>query len=286
MGPWNRLSEGLQALLTPTDWPAALVERFGGTAAVRLRAHAVALSGASAPGVALRVAFASDLHAGPYTSAAALRQAAEALAAAAPDVLLLGGDYVAVRASYVDRLVPLLAEIPAPLGRFAVLGNHDHWAGSGHIVDALERGGIEVLVNRSVRLPAPFEAVHVCGLDDHLSGFPDAEAALADAAGTRLVLMHSPSGLLDLGARPFALALAGHTHGGQIALPGGRPVVVPGGRLSRRYAGGQYDLGRGRTLLVSRGVGQSTVPLRWNAAPEVHLLIVGGPTVDATDGAR
>jgi predicted MPP superfamily phosphohydrolase len=260
-----------------------LVERLGWTPELRVRRHDVVLDAAPDSAPALRVAFASDFHAGPYTSHRVLQHAVRAVVAAEPDVLLLGGDYVAVRARYIDRLAGLLAEVPAPAGRFAVLGNHDHYAGSRVIINALERAGIEVLVNRSVRLPPPHEAVRVCGLDDHLTGYPDAAEALDDPAGpasdvgVRLVLMHAPSGLLDLGARPFALALAGHTHGGQIALPGGRPLLVPGGRLSRRYHAGDYELGEGRRLLVSRGVGQSTVPFRWNAPPEVHLLNLCAP---------
>ncbi len=93
---------------------------------------------------------------------------------------------------------------------------------------------------------------------------------------TRIVLMHSPDGIAMLGDRPFDLALAGHTHGGQIALPGGRPLIVPGRPLNRTYARGRFDVdGTGaRTLLVSRGIGTSAVPVRLFAAPEVHLCLI------------
>jgi predicted MPP superfamily phosphohydrolase len=81
--------------------------------------------------------------------------------------------------------------------------------------------------------------------------------------------MHAPSGLLDLGEERFDLALCGHTHGGQLALPGGVPLIVPHGRLSRRYARGRFSIGKDRTLVVSVGVGCVVLPLRLFADPEI-----------------
>jgi hypothetical protein len=93
------------------------------------------------------------------------------------------------------------------------------------------------------------------------------------AEGTRVVLMHSPDGVRAIGDRAFHLALCGHTHGGQVRLPWGPPLIVPRGRLSRRYASGRFELGA-RTLLVSHGVGCSGVPVRTFAPPEVHLCLI------------
>ncbi len=270
-GRGRRLWERLQELLTPTDWPARLVERLGASTSVALREHAELRAFGAWPGRQLRIAFGSDFHAGPTTSERILDAAAEALDSTNPDVLLLGGDFVSINARYIDRVSRRLGAITAPAGRFAVLGNHDHWAGSRTIIRALERAGIEVLLNTNRRLPAPFDHVSICGIDDHLTGYPDAERAFADAGPVRLLLMHAPSGLLDVGEHPFAVAFAGHTHGGQIALPNGYPLYVPGGLLSRQYCAGCFDLPSGRTMLVSRGVGSSTVPFRWNSPAEVHL---------------
>jgi predicted MPP superfamily phosphohydrolase len=83
--------------------------------------------------------------------------------------------------------------------------------------------------------------------------------------------MHAPSGLLDLGEERFDLALCGHTHGGQIALSDGTPIIVPHGRLSRRYARGRFDFQDGRTLVVSVGLGCVLLPLRLFADPEIVL---------------
>ena len=137
------------------------------------------------------------------------------------------------------------------------------------MIEQLEASGIQVLVNENARLPAPYDRVWICGLDDHWSGWPDAAAAMRGAEGVRVVLMHAPSGLLDLGGERFDVALCGHTHGGQVALPGGLPLVVPQGRLSRRYARGRFPVGGGATLLVSVGLGCVVLPVRAFADPEI-----------------
>jgi predicted MPP superfamily phosphohydrolase len=275
-GRLRALWEHAQALLTPTDWPATVAERCGASPEVALREECIHAGGSLGAAGRLRVAFASDFHAGPLTSGRLLDRAAAALASAEADLLLLGGDFVSIRHHYVSRITERLAEIPAPAGRFAVLGNHDYWAGAREVTRALDRAGVEVLTNTNRRLPPPFDGVTVCGLDDHTTGYPDAAQAFAGATATRLVLMHAPSGLLDIGEHQFTAAFAGHTHGGQIALPNGYPPYVPHGALSRRYHAGRFDLPGKRVLLVSRGIGCSSVPLRWNAPSEVHLCSVHG----------
>ena len=219
----------------------------------------------------LRIAYASDFHAGPTTDARILKAGCVQLREASADLLLLGGDFVTARPSEIDWLAGELGTIPAPLGRFAVLGNHDHWSDPSYVAQRLEAAGIRVLTNSNVRLREPFDRVWVCGLDDHGSGHPDAKTALQGAHGIRVVLMHAPSGLLDLGAERFDLALCGHTHGGQLALPGGIPIVVPPGPLCRRYARGRFRIREGSTLVVSVGLGCVVLPFRTFADPEVVI---------------
>ena len=164
-----------------------------------------------------------------------------------------------------------LGQLDPPLGTYAVLGNHDYMGDEEHIARALGEAGITVLVNENIRLPVPHEEVSICGLDDPIYGAPDADATLAGSSATRIVLMHAPDGLLALGDARFDLALCGHVHGGQIALPFGVPIVVPRGRLSRRYSRGEYRLRNGGRLLVSRGIGCSSLPIRLFSSPEIHL---------------
>ena len=276
----------LDGVFRPGGWAAALAYHFGLQGRLRTSIERVDISagrpsiksGESRPSRRpLRIGFASDFHAGPTTHRKLLQDACRALANLEPDVLLLGGDFVSVRAASIDALAPYLADIPAPLGKFAVLGNHDLRANLGLLVPRIERAGVEVLTNRHVSLPSPFDDVSVCGLDDATRGQPRADLALDAAEGRRIVLMHSPEGLEAIGDRHFDLALCGHTHGGQIAWPWGQPVIVPGSCLNRRYCSGRFALpspNGPRTIIVSRGVGCSTLPVRLFAAPEVHLCLI------------
>lgn len=250
-------------------WPARLSRLLGRRPTVGLGCHSIAVPGLGPR--ALRIGYASDFHVGPTTNPALVEAACAALERAAPDVLLLGGDYVTHDLGGLRALATALSGVPAPLGRFGVLGNHDWWAGEAQVRRELEHAGIRVLVNESASLPPPFEHVAICGLDDHGHGRPDAAAGLGPASGIRVVLMHAPSGLLDIGSERFEVAFCGHTHGGQIALPNGRPLLVPQGALSRRYARGRFDLSPGRTLVVSVGIGCVVVPWRLFAPPEVLL---------------
>jgi uncharacterized protein len=190
--------------------------------------------------------------------------------------VLFGGDFVTVRASSIIRLAPLLAAIPAPLGKLAVLGNHDLRAHRATVLGALSDAGVRVLDNEPLRLPAPFDDVTICGVSDVLRGNPRPDLAIDGTTGTRIVLMHSPEALRAIGDRAFDLALCGHTHGGQIALPWGTPVVMSGGDLNRQYASGLFTLQgeQARRLLVTNGVGCSTAPVRLFAPPEVHLCLI------------
>ncbi len=265
-----RLAPRLERTLYRAGWPFRLAEAVGLRPSVHVTRHEIAVRGDAGPRP-LKLAYASDFHAGPTTDPAVLRAACSALREAEPDVLLLGGDFVTLAREDVDWLAEELGSVPAPLGRYAVMGNHDWWAGADYITRRLEAAGITVLTNRNVRLPAPFDDIWICGLDDHWYGHPDAASALANADGVRVVLMHAPSGLLDLGKQRFDVALCGHTHGGQVALPGGTPIIVPQGALSRRYARGRFHLDTGGTLLVSVGLGCVILPLRLFAQPEIMV---------------
>ena len=267
--------DGLYTAVTPAQWPARLAWRLRPWE-VQVEEHAIVIARERSAGRELRIAFASDFHAGAATPWPLIEAAVDRLDRLRADLLLLGGDFVSINPQSAGRAARLLSKVHAPLGRFAVLGNHDHWAGPSTVMRHLEDAGIEVLTNRAVALPAPYEDISVCGLDDHMSGEPDAERAFAGARAIRLVLMHAPSGLLDIGERPFAVAFCGHTHGGQIALPNGRPLIVAHGPLSRRYNAGRYALNPHGTLLVSRGVGCGTLPIRWNSPSSVCLCRIRG----------
>jgi predicted MPP superfamily phosphohydrolase len=272
--PARAASEWLLGRAYRGGWPARLVKRLGLQPRVTTVRHAIRCAGWPRGARPLRLAFASDWHVGPTTHESLLREAVAALRDAAPDVLLLGGDFVYLHTAGIHALAPLLSAVPAPLGRFAVLGNHDLWANDVTVRRALEDAGVRVLVNANAALPAPFEHVSICGLDDPWVGTPDARATFDGAGDVRVLLMHAPEGVELVRDETFDVALCGHTHGGHIALPGGIPIVVAG-PASRRYSQGPYDVG-GRPLIVSRGIGATESALRLFADPDVRVVTLGG----------
>ncbi len=230
--------------------------------------HVVTLPGLTRP---LRAVFLVDLHYGPLADAEDVAGWTALARAWNPDLVLWGGDLV-------DRALahdpgPLLTEVArlrAPLGAYAVLGNHDHRAfrhDPSGFVARLERSGVRVLGNASARVRADLV---VAGVDDLLEGRPDLDAALADRApGTATVLLSHNPDLLPAVPVGVGLTLAGHTHGGQICLPGGVPIVTSS-RYGLRFARGWADApARG---YVSRGLGFGWIPVRAYCPPELTVL--------------
>jgi uncharacterized protein len=271
------LEMALDRLFRPGHWAARVAHALGlqSSRGIEIDRHLLPVPRAT-PAPPLRVAFASDFHAGATTSLKVLDAACAALEALKPDVLLLGGDFVTMRAEYIRDLAELLAAVHAPLGKFGVFGNHDLRANRAMLEHALASAGVTLLANEVVRLPAPHDDVSIAGLDDPIRGLPRGDI-MDGMTAVRIVLMHAPDGLLAVGNRPYDLAVCGHTHGGQITLPGGMIPYLPAGKLSREYPMGLYRLGPegDRALLVSRGVGCSTIPIRLRARPQVHLITIG-----------
>ncbi|HWG84533.1 MAG TPA: metallophosphoesterase, partial [Deinococcales bacterium] len=229
----------------------------GGAGVVGLGAHGLAspyhhvvtrrevgVRGLRAP---LRVAVMADMHLGVY-SPENLRAWVESVNREAPDLVVLPGDLTQVarrEASLAGRLRELLAPLGglrAPLGAFAVLGNHDYqavWQGGREgFTAALGSVGVRLLVNQGVGLR---DDLFLAGADDLWHGEPDARAAVAGAQARQAVVLlaHNPDLLPTLPAR-VDLTLCGHTHGGQVVLPLLGPPVVPS-RYGARFAGGLYQ---------------------------------------------
>ncbi|WP_374352987.1 metallophosphoesterase [Chitinimonas sp.] len=219
----------------------------------------------------IKIAFASDFHAGPSTHPEIFQALADAVVQQQPDLLLLGGDFVSCKAEYINIVINALNQYQAPLGTFAVFGNHDLWADDAHIAKRLSELGVRVLINERVNLPAPFEKISLVGLDDPWTGDVHVASAFGPAQEATLLLMHSPDGLLYLDGQRFEFGFAGHTHGGQICTKGGEPIATPHGSLSRKYVYGKHGIADNGTLFVSRGVGCSTLPIRINANPELII---------------
>ncbi len=211
----------------------------------------------------------TDPHAGPFVSPPMLLQAFRRLQSVEPDLILLGGDIVSSRVEEFETHGEAFRALRAPLGVFAVLGNHDHYtARPARLRELLDRAGIAVLHNRAVALRRRGAELWLAGIDDALVGRPDLDLALAETRPPVVLLSHHPDPFFDAARRGVSLMLSGHTHGGQVRIPG-LPVLVRQSRF--RLDEGRYRTGRSE-LVVSRGLGAVGFPWRVACPPEGVLL--------------
>lgn len=209
----------------------------------------------------------ADLHTGPFNPAAWVHSVAERLAAQKPDLVLVAGDMTGnVKTPAAHRLVD---EALAPVkGALGVMGNWDNFHYPAPM-GVRRQSTVRMLVNQGV---SPTAGLWVGGLDEGIFGDPNVGKALAGApaGAVRILLAHEPD-LADL-VRPehrVALVIAGHTHGGQVRLPGlGAPALPP---LGRKYVSG-LNRAPACHVYTSRGLGVTGVPLRLFCPPEVTLI--------------
>jgi len=213
-----------------------------------------------------RIAFLTDTHVASFMRRAFYREVVAQVQRFDPHVILLGGDFVTWR-----RHIPLMAELlltdlRARDGIFAVLGNHDYWAGADQVMAAMVARGVRFLINESVELALP-----LIGIDEIYRGDPDVDRAFAnvDPISPCMAISHHPDIIDLLGGRRIDLLLCGHTHGGQIRFPFFGAVVVPS-RQEGEFASGFHRV-RNVLMYVSRGIG-AIPPLRILCRPEVAMF--------------
>jgi predicted MPP superfamily phosphohydrolase len=195
-----------------------------------------------------------------------------------PDIVLIAGDFISdrwlkTRAYTYREALASLADIKAPLGSVAVLGNHDYWRGPRGARTELERLGVAVLVNSAVRRGP----LAVGGLDYDFTRRGSLQRTLPQLrrlGGAPVMLAHSPD-LFPRIPADIPLMLAGHTHCGQIRLPliG---ALATNSRYGQRYACGLVRE-NGRTLVVTAGLGVSVLPFRFGAVPDMWLITLRPP---------
>jgi len=213
----------------------------------------------------LRISLITDIHHSRIVPAADVIQAIELAMSARPDLIVLGGDYVTFGdRGFVGPVAELLGPLQAPHGVFAVLGNHDD---DRDMPAALTDKGFVVLKDQRTQLSIRGETLTLAGIRFWTRRAENIARVLKGAEGTLLLLAHDPRRLVEAANLKVPAVLSGHTHGGQIVLPGV-------GAIARRefpvWSGlGQQD---DTSIFVSRGVGTVYVPVRINCPPEVALL--------------
>jgi predicted MPP superfamily phosphohydrolase len=225
----------------------------------------------------------SDFHYEDHFSVVPIRKAVQVVNELHPDLIVLTGDFVTVpffahrrrhypqSAKNAEPCADALQGLRAAVGRFAVLGNHDAGSNPFRIAGALRDHGIPVLLNRSVPIERGASRFWLAGIDDALEGQPDLGAALAKIpVGEAVVLLaHEPDFADESSLSPVDLQLSGHSHGGQIWIPGiGAPWLPV---LGRKYPRGRYRVGN-LTLYTNIGLGTIRAPIRLNCPPEITLI--------------
>jgi hypothetical protein len=242
------------------------------------------------PGLAreVRLVVMADLQpAGPIESLESIAAIVDRMNAEEGDLVLLLGDYVSTRrlsTGFIDPYdtVPILGRLEAPLGVYAVLGNHDWWWDGPEMRRLLTDQGITVLEDAGERVEAGAQSLWIAGLSDPVTQAYDLGATLAQVGTDApiLLLTHTPDVFPDVPAE-VGLTLAGHTHGGQVDLPFlGRPIVPS--RFGERFAYGLIEEA-GRRLYVTSGIGTAIIPVRFRVPPEIVVLTLT-PASDGLDG--
>src|SRR5205085_8433963 len=192
-------------------------------------------------------------------------RAVELLMAERPDLIVLGGDYVTWGdRNFVEPAAEALAGLTAPVGVFAILGNHDD---DRDMPAALAARGFTVLRDARTRLIVRGETLDVAGLRYWTRRMSDVTRVMQGASPNTILLAHTPMRLAEAAKLSIPLMLSGHTHGGQIVLPGLGPIAA---RDFPVIAGSARR--ENTTVFVSRGVGTVWIPVRVNCPPEVALL--------------
>ncbi|HSC28464.1 MAG TPA: metallophosphoesterase [Vicinamibacterales bacterium] len=213
----------------------------------------------------LRIGFLTDVHRSRTVGRELVDSAVRLIMSERPDLIVLGGDYVTWGdRRYVSEAADALAPLSAPHGVLAVLGNHDD---DRDMPAALAARGFTVLRDERTGLTLRGEKLDVAGIRYWTRRPSDIARVLHGASTTTMLLAHTPKRLIEAAALDVPLMLSGHTHGGQIVLPGLGAVAA------REYP---VIYGKGRrdrtSIFVSRGVGTVYVPIRVNCPPEVALL--------------
>jgi len=229
-----------------------------------------------------RIALLSDFHYDEFFSIHPIRRAVEMVNRIVPDLVVLTGDFVTVSmlvdfvhdekksALAAEPCAKLLAPLRSRLGSMATLGNHDIGADPDVVRDALQSEGIAVLRNASRPIEQAGKRLWIFGLDS-TEGKPRIELALQDVPQDEpvILLMHEPD-FADV-AKDYAvdLQLSGHSHGGQVWIPGLGAPWLPSG--ARKYPRGRYTVGR-LSLYTNIGLGTIRAPVRLHCTPEVTLV--------------
>ncbi|MHB9133164.1 MAG: metallophosphoesterase [Armatimonadota bacterium] len=217
----------------------------------------------------------TDLHYGVALSRGRIQAAVAATNRLHPDIVALTGDYILGHPKDIEGMVKILGGLQAPLGVYAILGNHDC---NGDVIwgPLFAKNHITFLNNSAAPIKRQNARLWIAGLDDAWFGIPAPKRALRGVPPNESVVMlvHEPDYADKLTKFPVDLQLSGHSHGGQIWLPHFGAPVLP--ETGTKYPKGLYQVGK-MQLYTNRGIGVLYFPLRLNCRPEITLVTLQAP---------
>jgi predicted MPP superfamily phosphohydrolase len=230
-----------------------------------------------------RIVLMGDMHFGPYIGKAQVERAVRLGLSLKPDLTILTGDFVSHPllerngpggARHAEPCAQVLQQLKAtPV--VSILGNHDHWNDPDIVAEILDNHGLQVLRNQSIPLERDGQRIWVVGVDDVYEEANDLDKALLGVppTETKIVAVHEPDFADETARHSIDLQVSGHSHGGQVRIPGYGAPVLP--RLGRKYPIGLNRVGN-LQVYTNRGIGMVTPPVRLNCSPEVTLITLVG----------
>lgn len=228
-----------------------------------------------------RIVQLSDFHYDPHFSAHPLRKAIDVVNGLNPDLLVFTGDFITQpmferlthsnNQALAHPCAELLSQMKSRLGALAILGNHDLACCANEVAESLRDKNITVLINSNIPLEAGGARLWWAGVDDILEGHPDLDRAIHGIPPQEpvILLAHEPDYADEAAKHSIDLQLSGHSHGGQVRVPGLTSFILP--PLGRKYPMGQYQIGP-LTLYTNIGLGTVRLPVRFNCPPEITLI--------------
>lgn len=230
----------------------------------------------------VRIVQFSDVHFGHYLDLDQLQEIVQQINSTKPDLICFTGDLIdqEFTRAEANKVATIFQQLKAPLGKVAILGNHDYWGNSQLVEECFQQAGFQLLKNHTINISKGNESIYITGLDDVMEGYPDIKKVMKqishDSKSYHILLVHEPDYADFASNYPIDLQLSGHSHGGQVNLPFLGPIITP--PISRRYPRGLYENihNKSLTLYTNRGIGTTILPIRFFCRPEITVFTLRG----------
>lgn len=221
----------------------------------------------------LKIVYAADFHIGKKHTAR-LAKIVDLINAQDADMVLLGGDFIKGHKEKstlpIEIIAHELSHIKSDYPVYTVLGNHDMWADGDKIQKILEQNRIKVLRNSNDSVIIKNKKIYIAGIEDLTTGFPNQQKAFENTKKPVILLSHQPD-IFPKAYEDANIILAGHTHGGQVVFPIVGALLVPSA-YGQKFRSG-YIEENNKKMIVTKGLGTSILPLRFNCKPEINVIL-------------